>query len=156
MRVLVTGANGLIGANLIRELLISGHQVRALVRPDSDVSSLNGLDIEKVSGDVLHVDSLNGVAQGCDVIFHCAAMFSYWEMNARDLEILAVDGTRNVINAAYASGVARIVLTSSSVVLGSTSRPLVLDEEHCLDEHDNAPYASAQARLSWAQLLKRV
>jgi len=144
MKALVTGANGLIGANLIRDLLFTGHQVRALVRPTSNLRSLDGLDIEKVFGDVLHLDSLDEAAQGCDVIFHSAAMFSYWGMNAEQLENLAVDGTRNVINAAHTSGVPRLVLTSSSVVMGSSHRPLVLNEEHHLDDNDTAPYVIAK------------
>lgn len=140
MKALVTGANGLIGANLARELIHAGYQVRALVRPTSDLRSLQGLDIETVRGDVLHPDSLPEAVQGCDVVFHTAAMFSYWEMNAAELENLAIEGTRNVITAAGQAGVPRLVFTSSSVVLGSSDRPLVRNEENLLDSHDTAAY----------------
>jgi len=58
MRTLVTGANGLVGANLVRELLVHGHDVRALVRQDSDLRSLKGLNAETVVGNVLQPDSL--------------------------------------------------------------------------------------------------
>ena len=53
MRALVTGANGLIGANLLRELLIGGHDVRAMVRPTADVTHIASLPVEIVHGDVL-------------------------------------------------------------------------------------------------------
>jgi len=145
MQALVTGANGLIGANLVRELMRSGHGVRALVRPSSNMQSLDGLDVEIVYGDVLHADSLIEAARGCDVVFHTAALFTYWDMNSEQLENLAVDGTLNVIDAAVAAGVARVVFTSSSVVLGSSERPLMRDESHDLDDNEDAPYVIAKA-----------
>lgn len=145
MKALVTGANGLIGANLTRELIHAGYQVRALMRPTSDKRSLRGLDVEAVYGDVLDADSLTEAVQGCDVVFHTAAMFSYWEMNAAELENLAVEGTRNVIAAAGKSGVPRMVLTSSSVVLGSSDRPLVRNEKDQLGADDTAAYIISKA-----------
>ncbi len=145
MRALVTGANGLIGANLARELLRAGHEVRALVRPSSNLQSLDGLDVETVYGDVLHTDSLTEAAKGCDLVFHTAALFTYWDLNSEQLENLAVEGTLNVIDAAVAAGVKRIVFTSSSVVLGSSARPLLRDESFDLDDNESAPYVIAKA-----------
>lgn len=145
MRALVTGANGLIGANLARELLRAGHEVRALVRPSSNLQSLDGLDVEIVYGDVLHAESLVGAATGCDTVFHTAALFTYWDLNSEQLENLAVDGTLNVIDAAVAAGARRVVFTSSSVVLGSSARPLVRDESFDLDDNESAPYVIAKA-----------
>jgi dihydroflavonol-4-reductase len=144
MQALVTGANGLIGANLVRELLRSGHSVRALVRLGSNLQSLAGLDVETVYGNVLHTDSLTEAAHGCDVVFHTAALFTYWDLNSEQLENLAIDGTLNVIDAAVKAGAGRIVFTSSSVVLGSSERPLVRNESHDLDENENAPYVIAK------------
>lgn len=135
----------MIGANLVRELLCAGHAVRALVRPSSNRQSLAGLDVETVYGDVLHTHSLIEAANGCDVVFHTAALFTYWDLNSEQLENLAIDGTLNVIDAAAEAGVARIVVTSSSVVLGSSERPLVRDESHDLDDKENAPYVIAKA-----------
>ncbi len=145
MKVLVTGANGLIGANLTRQLIYAGYQVRALVRPTSDMRSLHGVDVETVYGDVLDAGSLPEAVQGCDIVFHTAAMFSYWQMNAAELENLAIEGTRNVITVAGKSGVSRMVLTSSSVVLGSSDRPLVRNEEHQLGANDTAAYIISKA-----------
>lgn len=145
MKALVTGANGLIGANLVRELLRAGYKVRALVRPSSNLQSLAGLDVDTIYGDVLHADSLVEAAEGCDVVFHTAALFTYWDINSEQLENLAVDGTLNVIDASVKAGVARIVFTSSSVVLGSSERPLLRDESFDLDENENAPYVIAKA-----------
>ena len=68
MNCFVTGASGFIGANLVHELLARGHRVRALLRPNSDVRGLDGLEFERVNGDVTDRESCNAAAQGCD--FH--------------------------------------------------------------------------------------
>lgn len=143
-RVLVTGANGLIGANLIRELLLDGYPVRALVRRSSDLRSLESLNIELVYGDVLDAQSLPDAMQGCRLVFHSAAVFSYTGMQAAQLDDIAVNGTLNVLQAAQQAGVRRVVFTSSSVVLGSSSRPLPRNEQDHLNEHDSAPYILAK------------
>lgn len=138
-RVLVTGANGLIGANLVRELLYDGHEVRALVRPTSDMRSLAGLEVNVVYGDVLEADTLDAALSTCDMVYHTAAVFTYWGDQAQ-LEKLAIEGTRNVIDAAHRAGITRVVVTSSSVVFGSSSRPLVRNEQDRLDDQESAHY----------------
>jgi len=145
MKALVTGANGLIGANLVRELLGAGYGVRAFLRPTSDVRSLENLPIEIAHGDVLNGESLEAATQGCDIVFHTAAVFSYWGMSPSSLEQLAVEGTTNIIEAAHKAGIRRVVFTSSSVVFGSSNRPLVRNETHHLDDQDSAPYVLAKA-----------
>ena len=104
MKALVTGANGLVGANLVREILGAGHEVRAFVRQKSDRRSLDGLDVETVFGDVLDRNSIKRAAQGCDVLFHAAAVFAYWNHTAEALKKVAVEGTLNTVNAAHAAG----------------------------------------------------
>jgi len=145
MKALVTGANGLIGANLVRELLSAGYDVRAFLRPTSDVRSLENLPIEIAHGDVLNGESLEAAMQGCDIVFHTAAVFSYWGMSPSSLEHLAVEGTTNVIEAAHKAGIRRVVFTSSSVVFGSSNRPLVRNETNHLDDADPPPYVLAKA-----------
>ncbi len=143
MKVLVTGANGLVGANLVRELLHAGHEVRAFVRQKSDRRSLEGLAVETVFGDVLDADSLKPAAEGCDVLFHAAAVFAYWNHPAAALKKIAVEGTLNTVNAAHAAGVGRVVLTSSTVVLGSATEKQVRDESSPGNETD--AYSAAKA-----------
>jgi len=136
MKVLVTGANGLVGANLVRELLARGHDVRALVRLKSDLRSLNGLEVEKVFGDVLEPHSLAGAVRGREVLFHAAAIFSYWNHTADELKRLAVRGTLNVVSAGRRARVRRVVLTSSSVVFGSSTQRQIRDENSAFVETD--------------------
>ena len=85
-------------------------------------------NIELVSGDILDPSSLTGIADGCDVVFHAAAVFAYWGIDDNDLEAVTVQGTANVLEAAAAASVPRVVLTSSSVVCGSNPGPIARDE----------------------------
>lgn len=144
MKALVTGANGLIGANLVRELLRAGHRVRTFVRATSDRSSLQGLPVEIHYGDVLDLQSLCSAVRGCDVLFHAAAIFSYGPISIAELEQLAVEGTINAVNAAHSAKVPRVVLTSSSVVFGSSNRPISRKEADHPDDRDNVPYILAK------------
>jgi dihydroflavonol-4-reductase len=143
VRALVTGANGFIGAHLVRGLLDQGYQVRAFVRTTSDLRSLEGVQVEKVYGDILEVNTLINAARGCDVLFHVAAIFSY-SKQPDELMAVARTGTINAVEAAKAAGIRRIVLTSSSVIFGSTTAPTPLDESERTPEPDPAPYVVAK------------
>jgi dihydroflavonol-4-reductase len=146
VRALVTGSNGLIGSHIARALLEQGHQVRGLVRPTSDLRSLEGLDLERVHGDVLDPASLAAAMAGCDVLFHAAGVFAYWGHDAGDLESVVLAGTRHALEAAQRAGVARVVLTSSSVTCGSSSRPEPCDERDSLKDPDAPFYYRVKAR----------
>lgn len=143
MKALVTGANGLVGANLIRSLLDQGHRARAFVRSTSDLRSLNGVEVELAFGDILEVNTLIEAAKGCDVLFHVAAIFSY-SRPPDELFSLATTGTINAVEAAREAGIKRIVLTSSSVVFGSTLDSTPLDESMKVPEPDPAPYVTSK------------
>jgi dihydroflavonol-4-reductase len=144
--VLVTGSTGLIGANLTRELLAAGHRVRALVRPESDLRPLHGLPIERFTGDVLQPASLEAAMTGCDWLFHAATPFSYQpEASARQSEV-AIDGLRHTLEEGHRAGIKRLILTSSSVVCGSSTRLQVRHEQDTLEDPDPPHYISAKAQ----------
>lgn len=128
MKALVTGANGLIGANLLRELLYAGHQVTALVRPGSDLTHVAALPVSFARGDVLDPASLDAAAKGCNTIFHTAVHFAYWGHSEDDLARTATEGSRNILQAAGRAGIGRVVMTSSSVTLGASYAPEIRDE----------------------------
>ena len=117
MKALVTGATGFIGANLVRALLERGHRVRALVRPGSDRRNLTGLDIELIEGDLLSRDSLKRAVEGCTIVFHVAALYSFWVRPRRLIYDVNVEGTRNLLLAAREAAVDRVVYTSSVAAL---------------------------------------
>lgn len=114
---LITGANGFIGSHLARLLSRQGCRVRALVRPGSSTRFLPG-KIEIVRGDVINSRDLVEAAEGCDIIFHNAALASDWNKDPGAFSKVNVGGTRNVLNAADGAGIGRIVLTSSIGVMG--------------------------------------
>ena len=118
MNVLVTGATGFVGANLVRELLRDGQGVRALARRGSDRRAIDGLDIEIAEGDLLDPESLRRAVAGIDIVFHAAADYRLWAPDPQVLFRANVDGTRAILTAAAEAGVRRIVYTSTVGALG--------------------------------------
>ncbi|MDO8490654.1 MAG: NAD-dependent epimerase/dehydratase family protein [Dehalococcoidia bacterium] len=118
MKALVTGATGFIGSNLARELLRQGYQVKALVREDSDLRNIEGLDIQVAPGDLTQRASLDEALAGCDVLFHVAASYSFWTPDPRAVYQTNVEGTRNILTAARAKGISKVVYTSTESTIG--------------------------------------
>jgi nucleoside-diphosphate-sugar epimerase len=115
---LVTGATGHLGANLVRRLLLDGHRVRVLLRPQHDARAVDGLDLERAYGDIRDPASLNMALQGCARVFHCAAMISITAGSEQEIYETNVLGTRNVLAAAAHAGVTRTVVTGSFSAVG--------------------------------------
>ncbi|WP_367133785.1 MULTISPECIES: NAD-dependent epimerase/dehydratase family protein [Streptomyces] len=118
--ILVTGASGHLGANLVRRLLADGHEVRALVRPPgSAVEALAGLPVRRTIGDVRDPAAVAAAVEGCERVYHCAALVSTAARGERDIHAVNVLGTRNVLEAARRHGVRRVVVTGSFSATGS-------------------------------------
>jgi dihydroflavonol-4-reductase len=144
MKSLVTGATGVVGANLVREILGRKGRVRALVRQASDTSAIDGIGVEKVYGDILDRQSIKLAARGCDIVFHCAAIFAYSGHSTEEMLATAGDGTENVVRAAAHAGARRVVLTASSVVYGSSLHPRVIDEDAPMDQPPVSVYEQSK------------
>src|SRR5216683_5267334 len=80
--VLVTGASGFLGWHIARLLVERGHRVRALLRAGSRI---DGIDVERVTGDLRDADSLHRAAAGCSLVFHAAADYRLWAKDPGDL-----------------------------------------------------------------------
>jgi dihydroflavonol-4-reductase len=115
---LVTGATGFVGAAVARALLAAGLPVRVLARPRSDRRNLVGLDIEIAEGSLEDTVSLMRAVAGCRYLFHVAADYRLWVPDPAAMFRANVDGTRELMLAALAAGVERIVYTSSVATLG--------------------------------------
>jgi nucleoside-diphosphate-sugar epimerase len=114
---LLTGATGFIGGHLARGLLDEGYRVRCLVRTTSDVSRLDGLDLELAYGDLTNGGSLISAATGCRFVLHCGALVSDWA-TIDEIKAINVAGTRNLLEASLAASVKRFVHFSSTDVYG--------------------------------------
>jgi nucleoside-diphosphate-sugar epimerase len=124
--ILVTGAGGHLGANLVRGLLNDGHEVRVLLREGSDNSAMTGLDVEPVYGDLRDPAALKLAVTGCGRVFHCAAMLSTVPGHERELYDCNVLGTRNLLAACRDAAVERVVVTGSFSAVGhEAGRPSV-------------------------------
>lgn len=119
MKALVTGATGFIGSSVVRELLKDGVEVRVLVRESSDTRGLDGLEVEKAYGDVRDSEAVKSALKGCDVLYHCAALYAFWAPDNKAFYDVNVGGTKTVLDAALEQGVEKVVYTSSIVAVGS-------------------------------------
>jgi dihydroflavonol-4-reductase len=126
---LVTGATGFVGAAVVRQLLAVGRPVRVLVRPGSDRRNLAGLPVEVVEGDLLVPASLSAAVAGCELLHHVAADYRLWVPRPEVLYETNVQGTGQLLRAAAAAGVRRIVYTSSVATLGSNPDGSPADED---------------------------
>jgi dihydroflavonol-4-reductase len=135
--IVVTGAAGHAGANLVRALVAQGSPVRALVHLDR--RALEGLDIEAVSGDICDLESLLKAFAGAEVVYHLAARISISEERWSRLEAVNVIGTRNVVEACLRCGVRRLVHFSSIHTLIDTAEDIPVDESNPLVESKRYP-----------------
>jgi len=115
--ILVTGANGFIGSHVVERLLRDGGKVRGLVRASSDLTFLEGVDVELARGDITDRASLNEPMRGVEIVVHVAGFVSDWDPRGECLSV-NVHGTRNVIEAARAAGVRRLVHISTAALHG--------------------------------------
>lgn len=113
MHVLLTGADGLLGSNLVPLLLQRGHKVRVFLFPASNSKSLEGLDIEKVYGNILDPHTLEPAFEGCDAVIHAAALTNIWPARSVKVRQVNIEGTRNVVQASINSGIKRMIYVGS-------------------------------------------
>ena len=111
--VLVTGATGLAGANVCRLLRERGDAVRALARESADTAPLAALGVEIVIGDIIDPAAVLRAATGSDAAIHCAALLGGASQNLADFEAVNVGGTKNVLDAAEAVDLRRVVAVST-------------------------------------------
>lgn len=129
MTVLVTGASGFVGAAVLRRLLAANCKVRILLRPNSPRGGLNGVSVEPVIGDLTDPQSLRHAVRGCQALFHVAADYRLWVPDPEPMYRANVVGTRQLMEAALAEGLERIVYTSSVATLGTRGDGRPADED---------------------------
>lgn len=134
MTVVVTGASGHLGVNLIRALVADNRSVRALIHKNGQ--TVEGIDAEIVYGDIVDKDSLYHAFQDAEVVYHLAAAISLLKNESRLVETVNVVGTRNIVEACLHCGVKRLVHFSSIHA--------IMQEPHHLPVDESRPLVSGQ------------
>jgi dihydroflavonol-4-reductase len=116
--VLLTGGSGFVGGALLARLLADGRAVRTLARSDGSAATLADAGAEPVRGDLGDLASLVGAVRGCDLVFHAAGVNAMCRRDPSPMFRANVEGSANVIRAAAAAGVTRVVHTSSAATVG--------------------------------------
>jgi dihydroflavonol-4-reductase len=116
--VLITGASGFVGSAVARRLQTEGAQLRLLARKTSPRGNLNDLNAEVAVGDMGDPASLAEAMKGVRYLFHVAADYRLWARDPEEIVRNNLAGARNVMQAATAAGVERVVYTSSVATLG--------------------------------------
>ena len=146
MTTLVTGATGFIGWHVARLLTRRVNRVRVLVRPQSQLRSIEALNVDRVYGDLRDPSSLIKALQGVRQVFHAAADYRLWAKNPDEIYESNVLGTRHLLEASRQAGVERFVYTSSvATIIGAS--PCRARASRAVPAGERLPDERTQARL---------
>ena len=120
MRILVTGATGFVGREVVQELIIRGHEVRALVRRGSEKKLKDEKRVAIFPGDCLHPETLAPAVAGCDAVIHLVGIIREFPGRGVTFERVHVQATQNIVDAAMEAGVRRYLHMSA---LGARPEP---------------------------------
>ena len=115
--ILVTGGAGLLGSELIRQLLSQGKKVRAIYNK-TPLPNFHSESLEQFQCNILDVVGLEAAMEGIEQAYHCAAIVSFAPSRKRELFTINIEGTANVVNAALQAGIKKMVHVSSVAALG--------------------------------------
>ena len=154
--IVITGATGHLGNVLVRKLVSMNKKVRVLILPGEDIASLEGLEVEKVDGDVCVPDSLRKAFEGADIVYHCAGIISILPGQQKQLYQVNVLGTRNVVNMCLETKVKRLVYTSSIHALSEPAPGIVIDESREFNPENVLGEYSKSKALGTLEVLKGI
>ncbi|HEV8079106.1 MAG TPA: NAD-dependent epimerase/dehydratase family protein [Chitinophagaceae bacterium] len=141
--ILVTGGSGLVGQELIFQLLEQGNKVKAIYNSTS--LTIQHKDVTPIKCNILDTDGLEEVMQGVTQLYHCAAIVSFSPKNKDQLLKINVEGTANVVNAALDAGVKKMVHVSSIAALGRIrENQNVTEEMNWTEESSNSIYGKSK------------
>ncbi|MDP4285468.1 MAG: NAD-dependent epimerase/dehydratase family protein [Bacteroidota bacterium] len=142
-RILVTGATGLVGNQLLQQLLESGYRVKAIFHSAPIIISHPSLEI--VQCDILDVFALEEVMKDITHVYHCAALVSYDPKDIHQIFKINVEGTANVVNACIDAGVHKMVHVSSVAALGRIRKgETVTEKMSWTEETSNSVYGKSK------------
>ena len=147
MKVLLTGPDGVLGNNLVRQLLESNYSVRVLIQKGRTAPMLDPLPVEQFFGDILSREDVSSAVDGCDVVIHAAAKTDTWPCQDESYWLVNVEGTRNLVDAARGAGVKRFlhIGTANSFGPGSKEKPGTESNPYVADRY-KLDYISSKYR----------
>src|ERR1700726_84941 len=137
--IFVTGATGQTGGNVCEQLIARGDHVRALVRNPDEASALSDIGVELVKGDIRDAGDVLRAAKGAEAAIHCAALLGGASQDLEDFKAVNMVGTANVLDAAKAHGMRRVVALSTATFL-DLSTGVDFEEAPVLDNPPKDPY----------------
>ena len=142
-KILITGATGLVGNELLRQLLDAGFKVRAIY--NSTPLSLSHPSLEIIQCDILDVEGLEEAMADVTHVYHCAAIVSYDHKDKHQLLKINIEGTANVVNACIDAGVKKLVHVSSVAALGRIRKgEMVSEKMSWTEETSNSIYGKSK------------
>jgi dihydroflavonol-4-reductase len=154
--IVITGATGHLGNVLVRKLAKQKMKIRAMVLPGEDISSLEGLEIEKIEGNVCFPDSLRRAFKGADTVYHCAGIISILPGQQKKLYRVNVAGTQNVVNICIEEKVKKLVYISSIHALSEPERGITIDESRGFDPENVLGEYSRSKVLGTLEVIKGI
>jgi dihydroflavonol-4-reductase len=121
--IFVTGATGQTGGNVCEQLIERGDNVRALVRNPDEAAALSMIGVELIKGDISDADDVRRAAKGAEAAIHCAALLGGASQDPADFKAVNIIGTTNVLDAAKANGMRRVVALRPRVSTASARSP---------------------------------
>jgi len=155
MKVYVTGGTGFIGTEVMRQLAEREHDLTCLVRKTSNTGTLEELGVPTVVGDVTDRASIERTLPGHDALIHLANVYDFWLPDKRVYHDVNVTGTRNVMEAALAAKVAKVIHVSTCLIFGSPAE-CPFDEEcppgsECFSEYAQTKREGTEIALAMHQ-----
>lgn len=124
MKVLITGADGMLGSHIILELIKRNHEVSAFLLPNQP-KLFPELHINRIQGNILDIEGLKKAAYGHDAIIHAAALTDVWPYRSEKIRSVNIDGTKNIVEASKSAKIQRLIVigSASSCGIGSKEKP---------------------------------
>src|SRR5882757_9083892 len=142
--ILVTGGAGLLGNELITQLLAQGKQVRAIYNK-TPLANFPGEQLQQIQCNILDVIGLEDAMQGIEQVYHCAAIVTFNKKRKRELFKINIEGTANVVNACIDAGVKKLVHVSSVAALGRIREDEPINETmNWTEETSNSNYGQSK------------
>jgi len=142
--VLVTGGAGLLGKELITQLLANGEKVRAICNK-TKLDDFHTSQLQQMQCNILDVVGLEEAMQGIDEVYHCAAIVTFNPKKKMEMFKINIEGTANVVNAALDAGVKKMVYVSSVAALGRIREDELINETmNWTEETSNSSYGQSK------------